>query len=195
MKTSDFKLFALLLVMFLTSSCAYRLGVQGRKFPGNYEVVEIPMFKNLSQEPGVEVTFTNSLIQEFERNKVARVVDSSHQPSSPVVVRGEITSIQYLASAPVQKTEQAPYLPEGAVIASAYRVVVTTAVSIVEKSSGKVLWTSSFIGESSYAAPQVTIARLNSVNPLYNLSSRRRIIESIARDLMVEAHDRMTENF
>lgn len=195
MKTPYLKLFTLLFLMLSTSSCAYRLGVQGRKLPGNYRVVEIPLFKNLSQEPGVEVAFTNSLIQEFERNKVAQVVDSLHQPASPVVVRGEISSIQYLASAPVQKTEQAPYLPEGAVIASAYRVVVTTTVTIVEKSSGKILWTSSFMGESSYAAPQVTIARLNSVNPLYNLSSRRRIIESIARDLMVEAHDRMTENF
>jgi TolB-like protein len=189
------RFFGLVLSLVFCSSCAYQLGVTGRRFPGGYSTVEIPIFKNLSQEPGAEIAFTNSLIQEVERNKIARVVDSSHQPGAPLVVRGEISSIQSLASAPVQKTEQNPYLPEGAVIASVYRVVVTAQISVVEKNSGKVLWKSSFQGESSYAAPQVTIARLNSVNPLYNLSSRRRIIEIIARDMMVEAHDRMTENF
>lgn len=187
-------LFFLICVLNL-SSCAYHLGVHGRSLPGGYTSVEIPLFKNLSQEPGVEVAFTNSLIQEFEKNKVAKVVYSARQGVAPLLVKGEVTSIEYKATSPVQKKDKAPLLPEGAVLATGYRVIVTTQISLVERSTNKVLWISLFNGESSYAAPQVTIARLNSVNPLYNLSSRRRIIESIAQDLMVEAHDRMTEKF
>lgn len=187
----------LLIVLSLgLSSCAYQLGVRGRTLPGGYSSVEVPLFKNLTQEPGMEVAFTNSLIQEFEKNKVAKVVYSPRQgEAAPVLVKGEITKIVYKATSPVQKKDKAPLLPEGAVLATGYRVIVTTQISLVEKSTGKVLWSSTFDGESSYAAPQVTIARLNSVNPLYNLSSRRRTIETIAQDLMVEAHDRMTENF
>jgi TolB-like protein len=179
----------------VSSGCAYHFGVRGRTLPGGYSSVEVPLFVNLSQEPGMEVAFTNSLIQEFEKNKVAHVVYSSRQGSAPVLVKGEILSIEYKATSPVQKKDKAPLLPEGAVLATGYRVMVTTRISLFERSTNKLLWSSLFNGESSYAAPQVFIARLNSVNPLYNLSSRRRIIESIAQDLMVEAHDRMTENF
>ena len=143
----------------------------------------------------MEVSFTNSLVQEFEKNKVAKVVYSARQGSAPLVVRGEVVSIEYKATSPVQKKDKAPLLPQDAVIATGYRVLVTTRITLFDRNSGKSVWSSTFSGESSYAAPQVTIARLNSVNPLYNLSSRRRIIELIAQDLMVEAHDRMTENF
>ncbi len=189
------RLFTAILSVFSFCSCAYQLGVQGRTLPGGYSSVEVPLFLNLTQEPGVEVAFTNSLVQEFEKNKVGKVVYSSRQNDAAVLVKGEILSINYKATSPVQKKDKAPLLPLDAVLATGYRVLVTTRITLIKKSTGQTLWTSTFDGESSYAAPQVTIARLNSVNPLYNLSSRRRTIESIAQDLMVEAHDRMTENF
>ncbi len=198
MKTvlKSFNSLLLIILSIGLNSCAYQLGVRGRTLPGGYSSVEVPLFKNLTQEPGMEVAFTNSLIQEFEKNKIAKVVYSPRQgEAAPVLVKGEITKIIYKATSPVQKKDKAPLLPEGAVLATGYRVIVTTQISLIEKSTGKVLWNSTFDGESSYAAPQVTIARLNSANPLYNLSSRRRTIETIAQDLMVEAHDRMTENF
>ncbi len=194
-----FKLFTSLLLLSSSlglSSCAYQFGVRGRTLPGGYSSVEIPLFKNLSQEPGMEVAFTNAMIQEFEKNKVAKVIYSPRQgEAAPVLLKGEIVSIVYKATSPVQKKDKAPLLPDGAVLATGYRVIVKTQISLIQKSTGKVLWISSFDGESSYAAPQVTIARLNSVNPLYNLSTRRRTIETIAQNLMVEAHDRMTEIF
>ena len=197
MKTVLRLLSPLLIVFSLVAlcGCAYHLGVRGRTLPGGYSSVEVPLFLNLTQEPGVEVAFTNSLIQEFEKNKVAKIVYSARQGSAPVLLRGEIVSITYKATSPVQQKDKAPLLPKDAVLATGYRVLVVTKITLLERSTGKVLFNSLFNGESSYAAPQVTIARLNSVDPLYNLSSRRRIIESIAQDLMVEAHDRMTENF
>jgi TolB-like protein len=181
-----------LAVSILLSSCAYQLGVSGRTLPGGYKSVEVPMFINSSVEPGIEVAFTNSLIQEFEKNRVAAV----QQPgTAPITVQGEIRSVVYKPTGPIQKGEKAPLLPDGTVLATGYRVIVSAEVSLIDKKTGTTLWRSQFDGESFYAAPQVTVARVNSVNPHYNLSARRRVIETIAADLMVEAHDRMTENF
>lgn len=177
---------------FFLSNCAYRLGVAGRTLPGGYKAVEVPLFSNASQEPGVEVSFTNSLIQEFEKNRVAAV---QHEGEAPVVIQGTVRSVVYKPTGPIQKGEKAPLLPDGTVLATGYRVIVSAEITLVEKKSGQILWRSQFDGESFYAAPQVTVARVNSVNPHYNLSARRRVIETIATDLMVEAHDRMTENF
>jgi TolB-like protein len=179
-------------VVLFQTSCAYRLGVKGRTLPGGHSQVEVPIFVNSSAEPGVEVLFTNSLIQEIEKNKVAAV---QHAGLAPVKIKGEVISISYKPTGPIQKGEKAPLLPDGTVLATGYRVIVSAQITLIEKASGKTLWSSQLDGESFYASPQVTVARVNSVNPLYNLSARRRVIEFIAQDLMVEAHDRMTENF
>jgi hypothetical protein len=68
-------------------------------------------------------------------------------------------------------------------------------VKVVRQADGTELWAGSFSGERTYAAPQVTLAGVNSVDPLYNLSARRQNIDLMANDLMLEAHDRITENF
>ena len=194
MKKNCFYLTSALLfwVVLFQTSCAYRLGVKGRSLPGGYSQVEVPIFTNSSAEPGIEVLFTNSMIQEIEKNKVAAV---QHEGLAPVELKGEIINITYKPTGPIQKGEKAPLLPDGTVLATGYRVIVTAQITLIEKASGKTLWSSRLDGESFYTSPQVTMARVNSVNPLYNLSARRRVIEFIAQDLMVEAHDRMTENF
>ncbi|MNY58066.1 hypothetical protein D3C86_1943590 [compost metagenome] len=68
-------------------------------------------------------------------------------------------------------------------------------MKLVRQADGTELWSGSFSGERTYVAPQVTLAGVNSVNPLYNLSARRQNIDIMANDIMTEAHDRITENF
>ena len=191
-RLSVLKLMMAFVISCVSSGCAYRLGVAGRTLPGGYQAVEVPVFANASQEPGLETAFTNFLIQEFERNKVAAV---RKRGDAPTTLKGEILSVTYQPTGPIQKGDKAPLLPDGAVLATGYRVLVVTRLQLIEKKSGRILWTSEFDAESAYAAPQVTVARVNTVNPLYNLSTRRRVIEAMARDLMIEAHDRLTENF
>lgn len=187
------KALLILLVILSSQGCAYRLGAATRSIPGGYNQISIPVFKNLTQETGVEVSFTNFLIQEFQRSRIARIVDNS---LSEVAVVGQIDSIQYLPGSPRKAGEaSAPYLPRGAVISSEYRILLNVTVKLVRQADGTQLWSGSFSGERTYVAPQVTIAGVNSVNPLYNLSARRQNIDFIAHDLMIEAHDRITENF
>jgi hypothetical protein len=188
------KLYSILLTFLLISSgCAYHLGSSERTIPGGYKQISVPIFKNRSQETGVEVALTNALIQEFQRSRIARVVDNS---LSEVAVVGTIDSIQYLPGAKrTSGDSSAPFLPLGTVIASEYRILMTVTVELKRQADGIQLWSGTFSGERTYVAPQVTLAGVNSVNPLYNLSARRQNIETMAGDLMIEAHDRITENF
>ncbi len=187
------KLVSYLFVMTaMLTGCAYKLGGVGRSLPGGYKEIEVPIFTNSTHEVGIEMAFTNSLVQEIERNKVAAV----RKPGgAATILKGEIREVTYKGSAPVQIGDKAPLLPDGAVLATSYRVIVRAKLTMLEKKSGRVIWTSDFVGETSYVAPQVTVARVNTVNPLYNLSARRRAIEALAENLMVQAHDRLTENF
>ncbi|MGZ3783629.1 MAG: LptE family protein [Bdellovibrio sp.] len=178
---------------FFFAGCAYRFGGPVRSVPGGYKQISIPTFKNKSQEVGIEVGFTNALIQGFYRSRVARIVDNA---LSEATVIGQIDSVQYLPGAKrVAGDSSSPYLPNGTVIASEYRILIRATIKVIRQADGKELWTGSFSGETTYAAPQVTLAGVNSVNPLYNLSARRQNIDTLANTMMIEAHDRITENF
>lgn len=173
--------------------CAYRLGSGTRSLPGGYSQISVPIFKNKTQETGVEVGFTNALLQEFLRSKAGQVVD---EPKAEVRVEGEITSITYTPESPVTRdTPAGRFLPKGAVLASRYRILTDVSLRVVRRSDSEVVWEGRFRGERTYAAPQVHMAGVNSVNPLYNLSARRQNLDVLAQEMMIEAHSRMTENF
>lgn len=177
----------------LPTGCAYHLGGTARTLPGGYKYISIPVFKNQTMEAGVEVGFTNALIQAFERSHVGKVTSQS---LSDAKIVGVIESIQYLPGG--KKTfgdSSAPNLPLGTVLATEYRILVTARVAVVRQADNTEIWTGQFSGERTYLAPAVTLAGVNSVNPLYNLSARRQNIDSVASDMMAEAHDRITENF
>ncbi len=193
MKLSIRALLLFYLALFFCGCASYHLGSVGRGIPGGYKQISIPIFKNKSQETGIEVSFTNSMIQEFQRSKVAKVVENN---LSEVRVEGTIDSVDYQpGSRKASGDGNAPFLPSGTVIATEYRILVSVTVRLIRQADGLELWTGGFSGERTYTAPQVTLAGVNSVNPLYNLSARRQNIGIVAGDMMAEAHDRITENF
>lgn len=182
--------FCFLAGIFL-SSCAYHVGVRDRKFPGGYEYVAVPVFKNLTQETGTEVYFTNALITELERSKI---VDVSDKSAAQVTLEGTINSITYTPSSQTRAAD-ARYLPEGTVLTTEYYVNVDVNLVAKRNSDQKVIWESKFQSRRSYTAPRIGIRSLNSANALYNHSARYQNIQAMATDMMTEAHDRLTENF
>lgn len=193
MQRNGFLILSLMALSILMTSCAYRMGSVGRGLPGGLRLVSVPIFKNKSMEPGIEMSFTNALLQEFTRSKVAKVVEPA---SSDLRVEGVITNIQYLPGGKKTSDDPSfPFLSEGAVLAAEYRILVSVTVNAIRVADGTVAWTGTFSGERTYAAPQVTLAGVNSVNPLYNLSARRQNIEVVANDVAAEIYDRITENF
>ena len=178
-------------LFLLTSSCAYRFSNLDRELPGGYRVVSVPIFKNLTYEPGIEADFTNAFILELTRNRKISVTSSTE---SPIKIEGIVETVSYVPIYP-QTSSEIPTLPEGTALNSEYRILVTVFVKMVRTSDRKQIWAGRFQGERRYSAPRVGSSGLNSVNPLYNQSSRRITIAEIARDMMLEAHNQLTENF
>lgn len=143
-------------------------------------------------EPGIEVAFTNALIQEYERSKIARVTDPYQ---AEVLVEGVIESVAVSKTGPDRSSETDPTLPMGTVLATQYQILITTEVVLRRNSDKTILWANRFRRERTYTAAQVAAAGVNTVNPLYNHASRRQNIEEMAAEMMSEAHDRTTENF
>jgi hypothetical protein len=127
------------------------------------------------------------LIQEFERSQVARVVAPQQ---AEVVIEGEIRSISYTAR-PADNLAA----PLDTALSGSYALDIAVMVTVRRLSDKSVLWAGEFKRSDSYVAPRVTLAGINTVNPLYNLSARRQKLEGLASDMMAEAHDRITENF
>lgn len=171
------------------------MGSPDRSIPGGYRQIFIPIFKNKTMEPGVEVEFTNSLIREFERSKIGRVVEENE---AEVLVEGVIDKVDItrsgtpLSSDPKQKDN---ILPTGTVLTTSYKMTIAVQIVLKKASDKSVLWSGSFVGEKSYSPPLIQTAVVNSVNPLYNQSAKRQNIDLKAAEMMAEAHDRMTENF
>ncbi len=163
------------------TSCAYRHGAPERSIPGGYQEVRVPIFKNLSQEVGIETSFTNAVIDEIAESRVARL-----NSNAEVDIQGVIESVEYYRSG--QKPSQFG-------MATDYRVVIVIAMAVKKRADDQVLWSSKFTGERTFSAAQISAPIVNSANPLYNLSARRRNIAELAQDIVAEATDKMTENF
>lgn len=186
----------LVLVLFLALinfGCAYHFGAVKRTIPGSYDKVAVPVFKNLTSETGIETYFTKSMIEEIERGHIATVTDKE---GAQVVIEGEVLTIQYAASSSqISKDSDFPNMPQDAALTREYRILVDIRINARRKSDQKVVWSGTFSGEKPYSAPIVVTPVFNTVDPLYNHSSRHQNVEVMARDMMSEAYTRMTENF
>lgn len=175
----------------VASGCAYRFGLSERALPGGYTQVAVPVFKNATQDVGIEMYFTNSLIRRFARSQVARVTDKE---TSPLVLEGMIKKIEVVPGPGVTK-DGLPGLPDQSVLTTSYRIVVDANITLRRKSDDKVVWEGSFQNEKVYEAPRIATAIVNSANSTYNHNVRQQTIAALAEEMMAEAHDRMTENF
>jgi len=173
---------------FVMSSCAYHWGSTLRSIPGGFENVNLKVFENKTQEPQIEVYFTNALMAELERSKVANLVSDSYADGE---IKGVITHLEILPGG----RREGGNLPIGAVLASEYRILISVSISVIRKSDGKTVWSNTFFGERTYVAPQVTQSVVNTVNPLYNQSARRLNIEVLSKQMMSEVFALMTESF
>jgi hypothetical protein len=181
------------ILIFILTGCGYRFGISDRALPGGYSQVAIPVFKNRSQDVGIETAFTNSLIRRFARSQVARVSDKE---SSPLILLGEISRVETIQGPAVNReSAQLPTLPQNTVLTTEYRLKVSTRLVLKRKSDEKILWQGNFTNEKVYAPPRIGEAVVNSANATYNHSARMETLARLADEMMAEAHDRITENF
>ena len=176
------------------AGCAYTAGFSGRKIPGGYDRVAVPLFKNSTMDPGIEVYYTNALVRELERSKLVRVVPKADAQATLV---GTIAKVEYAPGGPTKydSTANENFLPEGTVLNSEYRILATVRLELRRNSDQKTLWSGLFQGERSYQTPRIGVTSLNTANALYNQSAHYINLQGMATDMMAEAHDRLTENF
>jgi len=93
-------------------------------------------------------------------------------------------------------------LPNTAVLTKQYSVTTFVHIEVKKVADQTVMWRSDFSASRQYLGPLLGTPTLqdgtpgiNSSNALYNQSSRDITIGNMARDMMSEAHDRLTENF
>lgn len=185
---------ALVAIAAVCASCSYNFGYAQRTLPGGYKQVAVPVFQNKTKEVGMERYFTDSLVREFNRSQVAQVVDRG---VAPVVIEGTIKSMTVSPSSLISANSDSNIisLPANTVLAAEYSIVIVANVALRRMSDQKVLWQGSFTSEQVYQAPQVGVGTLNTVDPLYDHSAHKTVVEQLAKDMMNDAHDRMTENF
>lgn len=176
------------------SSCAYTFGYAQRDLPGGFREVAIPVFSNSTREVGIEGEFTNALINQFNRSQVAKVVSSE---AAPAVIEGNIVSVKYIENSQIDGNsgKNNINLPRNSVLTIDYRLLAVAELKLRRKSDDRILWQGQVSTERFYTAPQVGLSVVNSANANYNHSARIDLLGNMAKDMMYQAHDQMTENF
>lgn len=191
--TKCLSLLSLLLIAALFASCAYHFGSTNRSLPGGYTKVSVPIFKNSTGEPGVETYFTTAIIEELERHDLAEVTG---EHDAQAVLQGTIQNIRFDRTAYYQPdATSAERIPEGTALNKEYYITINAEVKLIRRSDQKVLWSNTFTSRRQYLAPLITTIGLNSANALYNHSARLQNIATMAKEMMEQAHNHMTENF
>ncbi len=186
-------MFKILLVLsFLLTSCAYRVGQKFRTLPGGYRKLSIPVVKNKSMEPGAEAIITHALKEEFFRSTVLKVVNDSE---AEVRLEGQIDSLYFDQQASFLEASAGNHLPTGTVLTTGYSMSIIMTMKLIKTATSEVIWQSQFSSGRPMTSSQVQTAGVNSVNPIYNQNAKRLIIESISYEISNQIHNNLTENF
>lgn len=100
-------------------------------------------------------------------------------------------------------------LPNNAVLAAQYTVALVVHIEAHRASDDGIIWQSDFNSTGLYQAPllgtpswygspqcpSTGCPSKQSSDPIYNQNSRQMSVQDIAKNMMSEAHDRLTENF
>lgn len=207
-------LFALLIPFVLTSCAGYQLGSGLRAIPGGYDRIAIPVFENKTIEVGLEPYFTDALRTEFIRNRTARLTSVE---DAQVILEGVIVNFGMGPGSQVQQTpgnanennkdvtsnrpamhgSSTNPLPFYVDFARTYSVSVSVQIIARRISDNKAIWEGSFSKNTSILAPLLTTYTngISNSGPIYLQSSKHIEVAKMARDMMNQAHDQITEKF
>ena len=173
--------FRVIPLCFSLLSCTYHWGLARYALPEGIKQVYIPLCKNYSLEPGVEVYVTNGLVKELHRLAASQVVSDS------LLAQGEVRCF-------IQKVEIVPGgrrqggdLPPGVVLASDFLLSLTVDVQLWSYRQTKILWQSTLTRQINYPAAQVAQPVVNTINATYDQSARHIYLERLGDSLGAEA--------
>ena len=160
-------------IVLILAGCGYQFSGTGPGPKPGLDRLAIPMFENLTGQPGLESYFTTALRREFNARSRMKVVPKSE---AQMILQGRITRLTALDVAHRTADET---------IES--RLTVTLDVRCTSVADGSILWQDSSL---SYFQEYLQ-------NDASNTSSedRRRALEYVAREVAMRIHDRFLSGF
>jgi len=125
--------------MVLIAGCGYKMMGKETYVPPGLHSIAIPTFKNQTFEPGIEIAFTEAVLNEFIQDRRVKVVSRSE---ADCILEGAITYFSTAGSA---------YSVSGFV--AQYSINVTINLSLKDR-TGKVLWEQKGLSEPGWFATQ-----------------------------------------
>lgn len=146
------------LMIILIPACGYNFVGLGSALPSDIKTLEIPLFVNKTSHAGIENTFTNSLIREFNRRKRLRVVQKK---DADAVILGIVKRM---------KESPLSYSQTNVVIEN--RLILYLDVTMKRKDNEKILWRDpNLSGYEDYTvAPDITISEKNKEEAIFKLA-------------------------
>ena len=189
--------FPALFLFFFLSSCGYNWGPGTRSLPGGYKKVFVEIFKNKTHELGAEFDFTQALKKELEQSEFAQV---TNKKDAEIIITGDIINVTNLDSGSQPSFFRVDYTKKKAQAYRAsmftiYKMEFSVNIKVTRVSDKKILWQNLTKGEKTYRGSLLTRQGIRSSNVLYNKSRRKQTIKTIAKDMMEETFDLLTEDF
>lgn len=192
-----------ILPLLLLSHCGYNWGHQTRSLPGDHTTVYVELFKNPTKEIGLEAQFSQALIHELERSGFASV---SSKDAAEIIIKGDILSATVTgqgadssnfitkdySSADLTKRSSETYT---ASYFTAYVVQVAVNLRAIRSRDKQMIWQTTLSGSKGFQASRLKRQGLRSSNVLYNEARKKQTIKLVAKEMMSDAFDRLTENF
>lgn len=170
-KYQEIKIYLILLTAL--TACGYHIAGKGGGMPGNIATISIPFLKNQVQKPDVETVITTSLVDEFVKSGIVKVVEED----ADAVLNGTITGYD-LTPVSFNKND----------VIQEYRLTIKLDISLVRKSDGKVLWEGKNI--TDYEDFKVTTTDVTATK-----SAELDAVKKMAKDTARLIKERMLEDF
>ncbi|MFN7952545.1 MAG: LptE family protein [bacterium] len=185
----------LLALVASVGACGYQFQGTGNALPSDVKTVAIPIFRNDSDLEGVELDFTEALIQQFVRGRQVRIVDDVADANA--VVKGLVRRVRVRAVS-FSETDEALEA----------QMTVVLSVSLERARDGKVLWADNGVSdkeEFAVTADAVVtrspefIGRSSTFNNLDDIEITQEesaaAIERLSRRMAKSIYSRMLEDF
>ena len=192
----------LILFLFSLSHCGYNWGHETRELPGGHKTVYVEMFKNQTKELGLESQFQKALANELQRSGFAIVTNRNQ---AEVIIKGDVLAASVMGTAsessfksrdfsnsdPTLRTTrnfQAPFF-------ITYNLKMMANVRAIRSRDKQLIWQSTLSGSQTFQSARLRAEGLRSSNVLYNEARKKETIKLVAKEMMSDAFDRLTENF
>ncbi len=156
-------------VCLAAAGCGYHFSERSDAIPAELRTVVIPLWSNVTAEPGLEAIFTNAMVKQFATRGW---LDPVKAGEADTILEGKIETVDVQ---PVSFSSAAIELED--------RVSVVASVTLKRKKDQSVLWSSSRLtGSEVYdSTPDFNV----------NLRNREQALRKVATDMAAVVHEQI----